>query len=150
MAVIGWDWSTITVALMWRLAPNGVVIKRRDLRLPEDMVLIEDRQADCIKLRFATVDEAMRLRDLLAPIEKVGVAELQGRWKKIGCVLLWKKARDGITLRQMDLDCIPPDKVLLAHGHAKDIEYRFVIRDEAQRIASWEKDNEGKNVVEAL
>jgi hypothetical protein len=138
MNEIAWDWPEIVCVLMWKLAPKGVVITRKDLAaLPIDRVLKYDRLADRMIFRFV-------------PPQPGPFEELQGRWQKIAVVLLWKLAKDGVTLGQWDRDTVPADKTLLAHGHEQDIEYRFVQRAEAIRIAKWEKDNEGKMVLEAV
>jgi hypothetical protein len=150
---ISWGWPEITCVLMWRLAPNGVIIRRKDLgALPPERVLIENRSEKSIRFWFATIREAERIREpiLEGGRPKATVSELQGRWQKLAVVLLWKLAKDGIVLTQSDRDRLPGDKTLLAHGHEQDIEYRFVHRREAQRIAQWERDNEGKMVLEAV
>lgn len=137
----------------WKLAPNGVVVRRHDLaRLPMDRVLIQDRQQDRMVLYWLSLEDAGALRDgLAAKGEKAGVLQLQGRWMKLATVLLWKLARDQtVTLMQYDRDAIPADKVLLAKGHREDIEYRFVPRAEAEAIAKWEKDNENRIILEAM
>jgi len=152
MSELAWGWPEIAVVLVQKLAPQGVVVTRKDLaRLPFDRVLIEDRHADRIVFRWATLEEAEAMKKPLAlGGRKAGVSQLQGRWQKLAVVLLWKLAKDGCTLMGYDRDAVPADKVLLAHGHAQDLEYRFVDRDEARRIAAWEKENEGKTVLEAM
>lgn len=150
---IAWDWPEITCVLMWKLAPTGVVITRADLgRLPVDRVLIEERSTTQINYRWMRPEDARshskRLKHKTG--ERASVSQLQGRWQKIGVVLLWKLAKDGCVLTQWDRDQVPADKTLLAHGHAQDIEYRFVPRAEAIRIAKWERDNEGKIVMETV
>jgi hypothetical protein len=153
MAELNWSWPEITVVLMHKLAPGGVVITRKDLgSLPQDRVLVEERLDDgSIHLWWASVENALDMREPLAESGKrAGVTELSGRWQKIAVVLLWKLAKDGLTLTQWDRDQVPHDKTLLAHGHAQDIEYRFVPRTEAARIAKWERDNEGKKILEVV
>jgi hypothetical protein len=149
---IAWDWPEISCVLMWVLAPNGVVITRKDLGgLPIDRVLIEDRSPTAIRFSWMTPEQARRLSQRQSRKgEKASVSQLQGRWQKIVVVLLWKLAKDGCVLTQSDRDRVPADKTLLAHGHEHEIEYRFVPRAEAIRIAKWERDNEGKIVMEAV
>lgn len=147
------NWPEIAVTLMWKLAPAGVVIIRKDLAsLPQDRVLIDERDATSVRFSWMTPEaarlHAKRLKQHTG--EKAGVSQLQGRWQKIAVVLLWKLAKDGVMLGQTDRDAVPAHLTLLAHGHEQDIEYRFVPRSEAQRIARWEKDNEGKTIVEAM
>lgn len=152
MKELAWDWPEIAVTLMWKLAPNGVVVTRKDLgRLPQDRVLVDDRDADSIRFSWQSITDAQRLTQALAMHkDKAGLAQLQGRWQKLCVVLLWKLAKDGVVLKQLDRDAVPADKVLLAHGHREDIEYRFVPRAEAARIQKWERDNEGKQVLEVV
>ena len=137
----------------WKLAPNGVLVTRADLgHLPMDRVLVQERQSDRMILRWVSLEEAGALRDALATQgEKAGVSQLQGRWMKLACVLLWKLARDQtVVLMQYDRDAIPHDRVLLAEGHAHDIEYRFVSRVESERISRRERDNDGRIILEAM
>lgn len=155
MSELAWDWHQISVALMWRKCPNGLVITRKDLgELPRERVLVDDRDEAGTEIRFRFVPlkvaEAMRPKILLATGKKAGVGQLQGRWQKIGVVVLWKLCRDGITLTPKDLEAVPKDRILLMHGHADDLELRFVPRDEAARIQRWERDNEGKQVLEVM
>jgi hypothetical protein len=148
---LDWTWTEIAVTLMWRLAPNGCVITRKDLAaLPVDRVLIEDRTPTEIRFSWSTVEEAQRLRKPLADGgQKAGLSQLQGRWQKMAVVLLWKLAKDGIVLTPLDRSAVPADKQLLAHGHAQDIEYRFLPHAEAAAIARRERDNEGRIILEA-
>lgn len=153
MSELSWDWPTIACMLMWKLAPNGVVITRKDLAaLPVDRVLIHERLTDRMTFRWMRPEDAKahakRLKEKTG--EKAGLVQLQGRWQKIAVVLLWKLARDGVTLLQWDKDTLPADKTLLAHGHAQDIEYRFCDRAEAARIQKFELENEGKLIREAI
>lgn len=151
MSELAWDWPEIAVVLMWKLAPQGVTITRKDLgALPVDRVLIHERLADRMTFRWMRPEDAREHSKRLKAKtgEKASVSQLQGRWQKIAVVLLWKLAKDGVVLGQWDRDTVPADKTLLAHGHAQDIEYRFCDRTEAQRIAKWEKENEGKLVAE--
>lgn len=151
-AEISWDYAEIAVVLMQRFAPIGCVLTRADLGgLPQDLVLREEREPEYLEFSWLPVDEAMRLNAFLKQARRpASVSELQGRWQKFCAVMLWKFARDGVRLTELDRARVPADKVLLAHGHEQDIEYRFVPRAEAARIATWEADNEGKMVLETL
>lgn len=148
---LDWTWTEIAVTLMWRLAPNGVVITRKDLAaLPQDLVLIEDRSPHAISFSWVKVETAMAMRKPLAEGgRKAGLSQLQGRWMKIAVTLLWKLAKDGIVLTPLDRSAVPADKQLMAHGHAQDIEYRFLPHAEAAAIAKRERDNEGRIILEA-
>lgn len=153
MSELAWDWPEIAVVLVQKLAPDGVVVTRKDLgALPFDRVLVQERLSDRITFRWMRPEDAKahtkRLKEKTG--EKAGLLQLQGRWQKLACVLLWKLARDGCVLMAYDRDAVPADKVLMAHGHKDDLEYRFVPRDEAARIQKFERDNEGKLVLEAV
>lgn len=153
MNELAWDWEKIAIVLFWRLAPNGVVITPADLAgLPMDRVLLEQRTSYQIQFTWVSVAHAEGLRERIPRDtgQKVGVTELQGRWMKTATVLLWKLGRDGITLTPRDLDAVPDDKSLLSHGHADGIEFRFLPHKEADRILKWERDNEGKMIIERL
>jgi hypothetical protein len=158
VAEITWGWPEIAVTLVWKLAPKGVVITKGDLvALPMERVLCEDRGEDDIRFSWIT-PEAARLMANPIMIPKgmkhgyerkhVGVTELQGRWQKLAVVLMWKLARDGVVLTVGDRAAVPKDRVLLANGRRDDIEYRFIPREEAKRIEKWERDNEGKAILE--
>lgn len=150
---LSWGWPEICCTLMWKLAPEGVTITRGDLHaLPQDLVLMHTTLHDRMEFKFVELEYARRLRDIAPQTgsEKIAVSSLEGRWQKIATTLLWKLAKGGVILMQWDRDALPADRVLLAHGHAKDIEYRFVPRSEATRLANWERDNEGKIVMETV
>src|SRR5271170_1404790 len=152
LAELNWDWPEIACVLMWKLAPTGTVLTRKDLgALPMDRVLIEDRQPDRISLSFTTLKKAMDLREALHKLNQpAGVSALEGRWKKLSCVLLWKLCKGGVVLTQHDRDALPTDKTLLTHGHKNDVLLRFLPRAEAARIQKWEKEHEGKDIMETL
>ncbi len=78
------------------------------------------------------------------------VQGLEGRWEKLFAVLAWRVGKDGFKITQADLRALPVDRVLLVHGHADTIEFRFVKPEEAERIAKWEKENHGKSVIERI
>lgn len=152
---VQWTWTQIAVALMWRLAPNGTVLTRKDLAsLPMDRMLLEERLSDRIEYSWATVKavekRVSKLARLGKPEKRAELSQLQGRWQKLAVVLMWKHARDGITLYPGDLSAVPVNLVLLAHGHKEHLEYRFVDRKESEAIAKFEKDNEGRIITEAL
>lgn len=151
-AELAWDWPEIAVVLVQKLAPDGVVVTRRDLgQLPMDRVLIEDRRSDRIIFQWVAIAEAQRMSKPLAEGgRKAGIVQLQGRWQKLAVVLLWKLAKEGCVLMRYDRDAVPADKILLARGHKNDLEYRFVPRGEAKRIQKWERDNEGKIILETV
>lgn len=149
-----WTWPRIACALMWRLAPQGCKVTRKDLgSLPMDRVLVDDRKASEIRFSWLPTEGMKPRVDAGAatgrPEDRVGVSELQGRWMKLATVLLWKLARDGLTLSPRDFEAVPAHLQLLAEGHADCIEYRFLPHAQAAAIARREADNEGKIIVES-
>lgn len=150
MSEISWGWPEIACILVWRLAPDGLTITRRDLgSLPMDRVLLEDRRETEIVFRWISLQEAERRTDKKLELgSRASVSKLDGRWQKIACVVIWKLARDGIVLTLQDRSRLPADKQLLMHGHAQDLELRFLPHAQAAAIAKWERDNEGRIIVE--
>jgi hypothetical protein len=130
------------------------VLTRRDLgRLPQDRVLIEERTPQEIRLSWMRPENARahsrRLKE--ATGEKAAVTEIQGRWQKLGVVLLWKLKRDeGYVLTRADRTAVPRNLRLLTRGFQDTVEFRFIPVEEAIQIANWERDNEGKHIVEVL
>jgi hypothetical protein len=146
------NWESIACALLWKLAPGGVVLTRQDLgALPFDRVLIDDRHNGRIRLTFVTVSEAMRIRGGLAEAKTpAGVSSLEGRWEKIAVVMLWKLQKHGVTITSWDLKAVPHDKTILASGHADGVEFRFMPRSEASRLTAWDREHEGRLIHEGI
>jgi hypothetical protein len=148
-AELDWGWDAIAVTLLWKLKPEGIVIGVADLvALPMDRVGIIQREADFIRLSFATEHYAKRL--LERPAEhRPEVHELHGRWQKFCWVALWKlKRARSVTLSPLDRASVPSDRVLLQSGFKQDIEYRFVPREEAARLQRLAKEHEGRIITE--
>lgn len=145
-----WPWSEVSCVLMWKLVPQGIVITRKDLAsLPQESVLLEDREESRIRFSWVSIQEAQKLAKPLADKgQKAGVSTLEGRWQKLGAVLLWKLARDGVVLTQMDRDHIPPDKLLYTQGFKDDVSMRLMPIAEARALAKRERDNEGRIILE--
>ena len=138
---------------MWRLAPTGCKVTRKDLGgLPMDRVLVYDLNGGTIAFSWITLPAMQRRVAAGAasgdPDDKVGLEQLQGRWMKLASVLLWKLAKDGLTLTQADFEAVPADTQLLAQGTADAILYRFLPHAEAARIAARDRDNTGKLLIE--
>jgi len=150
MTEIGWDWPEIAIILMWRLAPKGVVITRRDLgRLPMDRVLLEDRRPAELHLRWITLAEAQsRTQPKNVLEEKASVSELQGRWQKLAVVLMWKFAQAGIVLTESDRQAVPNGQEILTRGFKDDIEFRFAPRTETAKIEQAANENDGTIIRE--
>jgi hypothetical protein len=157
---VTWDWPQIAAMLAWRLrhrfGPRGIILTRRDLgSLPADRVLFYERTDVHIRFDWVTEIEAHRRSKFVglharSSDELTGVQRLEGRYHKTAVVLLWKYFRDGCTLVQKDLTDLPADEVLLIHGHANDLDMRFVSRAEAARIQKDARDNEGRIITEAI
>ena len=58
MIELAWSWEEIAITLMWKLAPSGLVLFPRDLTLPRDRVLLEERLGIASTLSFITLNEA--------------------------------------------------------------------------------------------
>jgi hypothetical protein len=153
---LSWDWPEIAVILHWKLAPLGYVLYPEDLvTLPTDRVLLTDRKPDRITLTFISVESAKRRAAAERGETRATVSELQGRWEKIAVCMLWHFAqrgklgkRDSITLTEYDRQSVPGHLQLMATGHAQGVEWRFLDRAEAARLAKWDKDNEGAMIQE--
>jgi hypothetical protein len=151
MSELNWDWSQIAVTMFWKLAPKGYVMLREDMaRLPMDRVLLEDRNAERIELKFITLKEAHARAEAKRPEERATVSELQGKWQKIACVTLWSLAKEGVTLTEYDRAAVPSGLQLMASGHALGVEWRFLPRWEAEKYRKWDLENEGKMILENL
>lgn len=147
---IAWDWPEIAVILAWRLAPNGFVMVHEDLlTLPFDRVFITERKPERITLSFMGVKAAKRLMAPERGTERATVSELQGRWQKIAVCTLWHFARlkklgpkDSVTLTEWDRHAVPGDQQWMAAGHPMGVEWRFMHRLEAARLAKQYRDHE--------
>lgn len=148
-----WTIAEVCVILLWKLRPRGLKLSKKDLGgLPLDRVLVEERLADRIIYRWETpekmqVENAMRFA---ATGEKANLYEAQGRYMKLLGVLLWKLAKDGITLVPADRDAVPANQVLVMDGTRDRVIYSFVSRATAERMARKAEVHEGREIVEAI
>lgn len=137
------DWPEIAVALLWRLAPQGVVLYPQDLEMPREWVGLRTDKRRYVRLEFITLEQA----ELAAAVERgearTTVTTLTGRWKQITWIMLWKLAKGGIRLSRADFDAVPADRQLLASGHPDAVEWRFLPWSEAKRIHEYDLDHEG-------
>lgn len=143
MRELPYDWPEICVALMWQLAPNGLVLYPQDLDLPREKVGILSRNRKSIRLAFIDLETAERAAAPALGENRATVTELRGRWKQITWVMLWKLAKSGTKLTQSDFDNVPGDKQLLCSGHPDGVEWRFLPWSEAQRIHEHDLTHEG-------
>lgn len=69
----------------------------------------------------------------------------EGHWQKYLCLVLWKLAREGVTITLDDMvGFANQDKnVLLTYGHIDSIEFKLVTRAEAERVAAYDKQQKG-------
>ena len=152
-AELTWTVAEVCVVLLWKLRPKGLKLSKKDLgSLPVDRVLIEERLTDRIIYRWESVDSTLfeNANRALAGQEKPGLYEAQGRYMKLLGVLLWKLAKDGITLGTWDREAVPADKVLRMDGTADRVIYSFVTRRDAERLSKGEKEHQGLDIVEAI
>lgn len=148
---LNWQWDEIACVLFWCLAPRGTIITRKDLAaLPMERVLLEDRRPSEIRFSWISIEDAQKRHKPTDGLSEAATVDtIEGsRWKKIAAVLLWKLAKDGITITPLDRSQIPADRILMASGHRNDIEYRFLPRSEAAAIQKSERDNRGKIILE--
>lgn len=149
---LNWPWSTITAVIVWKLAPKGVILTKMDLyALPEDRVLAHDREVDCNRFRWVTLlEKECELNPVPGTKPPASNSFLDGRWQKTAVVLLWKLAKDGLTLTPQDRADVPGHLMLDTRALSEPsdaVELRFVPREQAARIIAWEKDNEGRIVL---
>ncbi len=71
--------------------------------------------------------------------------QLEGHWQKICALLVWKLARQGVTLTHAEIEACTKEGelVLLTHGHYDSIEFKLVTPKEAQRIVEHERKRHG-------
>jgi hypothetical protein len=147
---LDWGYQDMWPMLMWKLAPNGFTLLFEDMTtLPFDRVMVEERRPDHIKLRFAGVKAAKRLKDPTRGKERATVSELQGKYTALVACTLWHFVRfkqlgadDSVTLTPYDRDAVPSDKVLLMSGYSQGIEWRWVSHEESRRMTAWYRENE--------
>jgi hypothetical protein len=143
---LAWGWAEIAITLMWRLAPKGLVLLPKDLDLPRDRVLLEDRQPGYIRLSFISLRDAHARTH--APSDQASTDQIAGRWQMITAVLLWKLAKQGVHLTESDRAAVPKELELLTSGHPDGVEWRFIPRLEARAMHAKARDNEGKIITE--
>lgn len=68
----------------------------------------------------------------------------EGMWQKYCALLVWKLARQGVTISVADIDkCNSEGElILLAHGHYDSIEFKLVTPQQAAVIAAFERNNQ--------
>lgn len=69
----------------------------------------------------------------------------EGHWQKYLCFVLWKLAREGVTITSTDITEFANQSrnVLLTHGHRDSIEFKLVTRADAERLAAYDKQQKG-------
>lgn len=147
---ISWDWPEIAVILAWKIAPEGFVMVTEDMvTLPFDRVFVTERKPERLTLSFVGVKAAKRLTRAERGTERATISELQGRWQKIAVCMLWHFARlgllprtDSVTLTYQDKDSVPANLQWMAAGHPLGVEWRFMPRQEAARLAKHYRENE--------
>lgn len=151
MKELDWPWSVICTTAFWKLAPGGLVLFPQDLKaLPHDRVLLEERLPDRINLSFITLKEAYARTHAEKPENRASTDKLTGRWRQAAVVILWRIAKQGVTLTEQDRQAVPGDLILMTAGHPLGVEWNFIHRSVAarQRMRAWE--NEGKETMEKL
>jgi hypothetical protein len=131
---LAWSWQQIAITLIWKLKPQGLVLFPQDLSLPRDRVMLEERLQDRINLTFITLKEAT-MRTHAKPAQRATTDKLSGRWQQIAAVMLWKLAKKGVTLTEMDRSGVPAGLELLTSGHPDGVEWRFLPKRDALKMA---------------
>ncbi len=142
-------WEVVVGVLLMRLARGEAIVTRQDLAaLPMDRVLLatESEDGEALALIFCTPEAAQEIKQ----VRGADVTTLQSMYQKLAAVLLWKYAKDGTVITQADRRALPVDRVLLVHGHADDLELRYVPLEEARAVARRERDNEGRIILPGL
>lgn len=79
--------------------------------------------------------------------DSVVLQQVDGMWQKLAALIVWKLAREGVTITHKDMDEFARgDNVLLTHGHFDSIEFKIVTAEAARRIAAHDakmNDNHG-------
>ena len=71
--------------------------------------------------------------------------QLDGQWQKICALLVWKLARQGVTLTHKEIDeCTAEGElILLAQGHYDRFEFKLVTPEQAAVIMAFERNKHG-------
>lgn len=69
----------------------------------------------------------------------------EGQWQRYLCLVVWKLAREGVTIALDDIAKFANQdrNVILVHGHFDSIEFKIVTRADAERIAVYDKQQKG-------
>lgn len=81
--------------------------------------------------------------------ESVISTQVREHWQKLTAMLVWKLARDGVTLTLADMQRFAEESergeaVLMQWGHQDSIEFKIVNRAEAQRLAAHDQQQRGR------
>jgi hypothetical protein len=149
MSELDWSWQTIAQALLWKLAPGGVVLFPHELNsLPHDRVLLEERLPDRINLTFITLKEAHARTHADKPENRATTDKMTGRWRQIACVMLWKLSKTGVTLVEYDRQAIPHELILMTAGHRLGVEWQWIHRSVAAKQRMQLLEDTGKDIME--
>ncbi len=69
----------------------------------------------------------------------------EGHWQQYLCLVVWKLARDGVTITAKDIQEFAEQnrRVLLTHGHIDSIDFKLVTMQDAARLAAYDKKQGG-------
>lgn len=69
----------------------------------------------------------------------------EGHWQKYLGIVVWKLAREGVTITLDDIkEFADQDRnVILVHGHFDSIEFMLVTPADAEQIAAYDKQQKG-------
>lgn len=78
--------------------------------------------------------------------ESAMLEQSDGMWQRYMGLILLKLAPDGVTISKEDIEAFAArgeDNVVLAHGHFDSFSFKVVTREEAIRLAEWDKNQAG-------
>lgn len=76
-------------------------------------------------------------------------AQLNGQWQQLMAVLVWKLAKDGVTLTAAEIGEYAylsqrGDAVLMTYGHTDSIELKTVSAEQARELATYDQSQVGR------
>jgi len=81
--------------------------------------------------------------------DAVILQQLQGQWQKMVALVVFKLAKEkGVKITQTDITAFMREyertgMTLMTWGHFDSIEFKLVTREEAERLAAWDKQQRG-------
>lgn len=81
--------------------------------------------------------------EILNP-ESTILQQVDGQWQKLLTLVVWKLAKEGVTITHADMVQFAESKrYLLTHGHHDSIEFKLVTQAEAKQLVALDRCKEG-------